>query len=122
MSIFWLWLIFKADQLCELFKKTLIPLFSITTILAMFTVILAIFIYNSGAYHFSLTCLIILSCLNLASFIIVILLPTTKQLAAIYIVPKIINSSIIQETLPNEIKELYGLAKDYFKILTEGKE
>jgi hypothetical protein len=43
------------------------------------------------------------------------LMPTTKQAAMIYCVPKIVNSEWANETLPNEAKELYGLAKSWLR-------
>lgn len=44
-----------------------------------------------------------------------IALPTTKQMAAIYIIPAIANNEQIQA----EASELYDLAKDYLKSLAE---
>lgn len=43
------------------------------------------------------------------------LLPTTKQMAAIKILPAIVNSEFMQKELPAEAKELYILAKEYIK-------
>ena len=52
-----------------------------------------------------------------------ILLPNTKQMATILVAPKLINSSFVQEDLPKEAKELYGMAKSYLKEqITETKE
>lgn len=39
--------------------------------------------------------------------------PTTKELAAIIVVPKIANSTVVTEQLPKELGELYTLAKQY---------
>lgn len=48
------------------------------------------------------------------SLIASILIPTTKQMAAIMIVPKIATAENV-EALTGEAKDLYELAKDYFK-------
>ena len=48
------------------------------------------------------------------SLIASILIPTTKQMAAIMIVPKIATAENV-EVLTGEAKDLYELAKDYFK-------
>lgn len=42
-------------------------------------------------------------------------LPTTKQMAAIKILPAIVNSEFMQKEFPAEAKELYALAKEYIK-------
>lgn len=39
--------------------------------------------------------------------------PTTKELAAIIVVPKIANSTLVTEKIPQELSELYALAKQY---------
>lgn len=39
--------------------------------------------------------------------------PTTKELAAIIVVPKIANSTLVTEKIPQELSELYTLAKQY---------
>lgn len=51
------------------------------------------------------------------------LLPSTKQMAAIIVVPAVVNSKIVQEDIPNEAKELYKLTKDAVEeFLKKGKE
>ena len=40
-----------------------------------------------------------------------VLLPTTKEMAMIIVIPAIVNSDFVQEDLPREAKELYNLAK-----------
>lgn len=42
-------------------------------------------------------------------------LPTTKEMAVIYVVPKIANSEFVNETLPNELKDIYIMAKDWMR-------
>ena len=49
------------------------------------------------------------------------LLPSTKEMAMIQITPVIVNSDFVQEDLPREAKELYGLAKSYFQEAVEKK-
>lgn len=56
------------------------------------------------------------------------LLPTTKQMAVIKILPAIVNSEFMQKELPAEAKELYILAKEYIKdqikeepVVSQGK-
>lgn len=50
-------------------------------------------------------------------------IPSTKQMAAIIVVPAIVNSKIVQEDIPNEAKELYKLTKDAVEeFLKKGKE
>lgn len=49
------------------------------------------------------------------------LIPTTKQMAAIIILPKIATQENV-EALTGEAKEIYTLAKDCLKKLTETKE
>ena len=51
------------------------------------------------------------------------LLPSTKQMAAIIVVPAVVNSKIVQEDMPREAKELYKLTKDAMEeFLKKGKE
>lgn len=48
-------------------------------------------------------------------------MPTTKEMAFIYVVPKIVNSEMVQKEIPKEVKELYFVAKDFLKQQTEIK-
>lgn len=45
--------------------------------------------------------------------------PTTKEMAFIYVIPKIVNSEMVQKEIPKEVKELYPIAKDFLKQQTE---
>lgn len=45
--------------------------------------------------------------------------PTTKEMAFIYVVPKIVNSEIVQKEIPEEVRELYLIAKDFLKQQTK---
>jgi len=45
------------------------------------------------------------------------MLPTTKEMAAIFVIPKIANSEFVNETLPAEMAEIYSLAKDWMKSI-----
>lgn len=44
-----------------------------------------------------------------------VFIPNQKTLAAMLIIPPIVNSEFVQEELPSELRELYGLAKEYVK-------
>jgi len=46
--------------------------------------------------------------------------PSTKQMAAIYLVPKIASSDFVSKDLPKEGRELYELMKQWIKIQTKG--
>lgn len=43
------------------------------------------------------------------------LIPTTKEMAFIVVVPKIVNSDFVQKDIPEEVKAIYTYAKDYLK-------
>lgn len=43
------------------------------------------------------------------------MLPTTKEMATIYVIPKIANSNFVNETLPAEMKDIYSMAKQWMK-------
>ena len=43
------------------------------------------------------------------------MLPTTKEMAVIYVIPKITNSNFVNETLPAEMKDIYSMAKEWMK-------
>lgn len=60
---------------------------------------------------------IVLTAISIVIFCIVshAFVPSTKEAAAIVLVPKIVNSEFVQETLPKESKELYFMAKEYLK-------
>lgn len=48
--------------------------------------------------------------------------PTTRQMAAILVVPAIVNSEFMQKDLPADLREIYTLAKEgMFKALTDEK-
>ncbi len=47
----------------------------------------------------------------LVFFPLAVLTPTTKQMAVIYVLPKVVNNEKVQE----ECGEVYGLAKDWLK-------
>lgn len=42
-----------------------------------------------------------------------VLVPTTKQAALIYAAPQVLNSTFVNETMPREAQEIYGLAKQW---------
>lgn len=43
------------------------------------------------------------------------MLPTTKEMSAILVLPKIANGEFINQTFPKEMNELYTIAKDWLK-------
>lgn len=58
-----------------------------------------------------------------ALFVVMLLravIPTTRQMAAILVVPAIVNSEFVQKDLPAELREIYTLAKEgMFKALAD---
>lgn len=61
-------------------------------------------------------------CLFLLSTFLYCITPTTRDLALIYIVPKITNSEFVCEQLPKDLQDIYSLAKQrVVDELTEGR-
>lgn len=60
-------------------------------------------------------------CLNSLIFMVVIpafvllFVPSTKQMATIVILPVLVNSEALQKDIPAEVKEVYGLYKQYLR-------
>lgn len=50
-----------------------------------------------------------------SSGVAALLVPTTKEAATIYLLPKLVNSEFVQKELPAESREAYGLFKEYLK-------
>lgn len=50
------------------------------------------------------------------------LIPSTKEMAAFIVIPKIANSEFVTKDAPEEIREIYSLAKDYLKQQVEQKK
>ena len=50
------------------------------------------------------------------------MIPSTKEMATIYVIPKIANSTFVNETLPAEMKDIYGMAKDWMKTTLKTDE
>ena len=50
-----------------------------------------------------------------------VLIPTTKQMAVIMILPKIANSELAKE-IPDDMKDMYDMTKDYLKKKLKGDE
>jgi hypothetical protein len=57
----------------------------------------------------------ILIFLTLSSGVAKVFTPTTKEMIAIKVLPIVVNSNLVQKTIPRESEELYTLAKDYLK-------
>lgn len=51
----------------------------------------------------------------LLSLMLTVLIPTTRQFALIYIIPKVVNSDFVQKDIPAESRELYELGKGILK-------
>jgi hypothetical protein len=51
----------------------------------------------------------------IVSVLILIFVPRTKEAAAIYIIPTVANSHFVQDTIPAEMKDVYGIAKGWLK-------
>ena len=51
-----------------------------------------------------------------------IFIPTTREAATIFVLPKIANSELVSEEIPKEAREIYGLAKEWFKKAVKEKE
>ncbi len=56
---------------------------------------------------------IIATLIGCISSVMLIITPTTKQMATILVLPKVVNSEFVQEDLPKEGKEIYELMKKY---------
>lgn len=51
------------------------------------------------------------------------IIPTTRQMASILVVPAIVNSNFVQKELPSDLKEIYTLAKEGMtKALSDKKD
>jgi hypothetical protein len=48
-----------------------------------------------------------------------IILPTTKQAAVIFTAPRILTSDFVRRDVPVEVREIYGLAKQWLKEKAE---
>lgn len=48
--------------------------------------------------------------------------PTTKEMAFIKVMPLIANSDFVNKELPNEVKDIYIMAKDYLKKSMENND
>jgi hypothetical protein len=68
------------------------------------------------------TCVKTFFILGIVLKIIVSFLPSTKEMAAIYVIPKVANSQFVNETFPNELKEIYGMSKDWMKEFLKSKK
>lgn len=52
----------------------------------------------------------------------IVVTPTTKEMAFIKVVPMIANSDFVSKELPNEVREIYVMAKDYLKKTMENND
>jgi len=42
-------------------------------------------------------------------------IPTTREAATIFVLPRVANSKMVMEEIPKEAREIYGLAKQWFE-------
>jgi hypothetical protein len=118
MSGFEMYLIMKLDVLRDVFIR---PGFFLIMVCCIVTFILCM----EGFVQENKTALKWLKRMPLAyiatavTIVIGMLIPSTKEMAVIIVAPKIVNSEFVQEDLPEEAKELYGLAKQYLKEQVE---
>ena len=118
-ELYWL---FKLDDI-----HTMLDIFTILVGSALgiffvirFDIIMASFDFNlqeethevrKKLYHIFNILLVIL----VISVVIKTFLPTTNQMVTLKVVPEIVNSEFIQKDFPEELKELYAIAKEYMK-------
>lgn len=57
-----------------------------------------------------------------AFWILWIAIPTTRQLAAIYVIPAIVNSEVVQEKVPETMNGIFALAEAWIEELKPEKE
>ena len=50
------------------------------------------------------------------------MLPSTKEYAVIWTLPKVANSEMVKEDLPQEAKEIYGMCKQWLKESLSSQE
>lgn len=59
----------------------------------------------------------------IVSLVVCMFVPTTKEMCAIIAIPKVANSEIVTEQIPDAAKNLFSLANQYLEsILKEGGE
>jgi len=117
MNMFELYCILKLDEVKSLLEITgAVSCLFVTVILGMF-----LFDYLDAGKKIPLwykVCSMTLIPMVIFLILAAVLIPSTKQMATIIIAPKIINN----EVLKDDLKELYGLAKEELKDLIKKKD
>jgi len=119
MSAFELYCVLKLDEVKLLLESTGAIIF-IFVIMVLGGFLLNYIDANEKIPLWHKVCSLTLIPMVIFSIFASVLLPSTKQMAVIIIAPKLINN----EVLKDDLKELYGLAKDELKdlIKKKGKE
>ena len=56
------------------------------------------------------------------STVLYILTPNRKTIAAMYFVPKVYNSEFVQEDLPQDLKDLHGVFREWISDMKQGEK
>lgn len=78
--------------------------------------------YNIGVFKLAARWLLISSLVLVCVVTAKVCLPTTNEMAMIYVVPKIVNANFVQEDLPKDAREIYDLAKQAVVKQLTGEE
>ncbi|MBS1371480.1 MAG: hypothetical protein HPZ91_16165 [Lentisphaeria bacterium] len=129
ISPFELYMILKLDDISNLLSVLGIPLIVFSILSAIAFIIWSIASIAEGdeeniqalgrlikkIFFMTFGALLVIGLLQAA-------IPTTRQMAAILVVPAIVNSEFMQKDLPADLREIYTLAKEgMFKALTDEK-
>lgn len=124
--IYW---IMRLDGICET-AKILLTISMIATV--AFFAILTAFIVDFGPepdeeeerfIKKAKKCFKISSLFTIVLLVIAMFVPTTKEMCAIVTIPKVVNSEIVTEQIPDATKNLLSLANQYLEsLLKEGGE
>ena len=108
MNMWQMWLLVKLDTMCD----ALISIGALGTLLATAALILLISILpNRGRGEGILKAVKVLLPVFVFMLLFGLCMPNTKQAAVIWAAPKILESSVVKEDIP----ELYNLAVDWMK-------
>lgn len=129
ISSFELYMILKLDDIVNMFN--ILGLFLLISNIVSI-IVLAVWLLTDGIeqdkrgiQHVSIIKKTLF--ISWGAFFVVIFLqtiiPTTRQMASILVVPAIVNSNFVQKELPSDLKEIYTLAKEGMtKALSDKKD
>ena len=109
----------RLDTIHELASGTLIFLLVCLGLLSVVTVIGTIVTMSDGDENVPQVIKVLYRSWKGAAFAVAFFMtiyaftPTTKEMAAIIVIPQIANSTVVTEKIPAELSELYTLAKQY---------